>query len=160
LKHSKVKKQPTSNPKPSNAGPENRGRRLPKAEAHEYRLLVAPHYDQRKQRNITRVVLETVKAFASFRYDLTVEEKVSSTTIAYKILGLSAPQLSLPAAGPARFVRDYDNLNGVYDLSVQGLDGKTSTVGIRIRPNDVKVVRPSAVTSVDVVTDELHWHHE
>jgi hypothetical protein len=159
LKHSKVKKQPTSKSKP-NAQSEKRARRSPREEAHEYRLLIAPHYDERKQRNITRVVLETVKSFASFRYELTVEEKVSSNTIAYKILGLSAPQLSLPAVGPARFAREYDNLSGVYDISIQGLDGKTSIMGIRIRPNNVKVIKPSTGNIVDVVTDELDWPHE
>jgi hypothetical protein len=157
LKPSKAKKQPISKSKQPQSRPETDTKQSQNEETNQYRLLIAPHFDERKQRNTTKVVLETATSFASFRYELTVEEKVTPGTIAYRILGLNAPQLSLPAAGPARFVREYDHLAGSYDLSVQGLDGKTCTVRVRIRPTDVRLVKLPAGAPIQVVTDERLW---
>ena len=128
-----------------------------KALTPDYRLLIAPHFNERTQRQTTRVTLETVRAFAAFRYDLSVEETIADKTIAYKVLGLSTPQLNLPAAGPATFSTEHDALNGTYAVSVEGLDGRISTFSVRITPKQVKLLRPAAGMPIDIVTDERLW---
>jgi len=160
LKHSKAKKQPTSTPRPPDTQAQPRLKGTRKEVSPEYRLLIAPHFDERKQRYTTRVALETVKTFASFRYDLTVKEQIDDGTISYTIVGLNAPQLSLPGAGTARYSKEYDGLSGSYHVSVKGLDGKVSTVDVRVRPTDVKIIKPPAGRLIDVVTDERLWESE
>lgn len=128
-----------------------------KADAPEYRLLIAPHLNERTQRYTTRVALETSKPFAAFRYILNVKEQINGKSILYKVVGLSAPKLSLPSPGPASFSTEYEALKGEYTVSVEGIDGKVSTFGVRIGPRQVKLTKPVADGVIEVVTDEHHW---
>lgn len=123
----------------------------------EYRLLIIPHFNERQQKFNTLFVLETADSFASFRYDITVEEQIEKKAIRYKILGLKAPRLSLPASGHARFIREYENLQGTYDVHVEGLDGNVSTSSVRINPQQVKLVKPPAEQFVKIITDPSQW---
>jgi hypothetical protein len=125
------------------------------AESPEYRLLVAPVFNERNQRVMTRVVLETTRIFASFRYKLTVKEERVSRSLTYTVTGISAPKLDLPSAGPARFVRDYDDLSGSWTVTVNGLDGSKGTCTLRIGPKQVKMVKQGPEGSIEVVTDPL-----
>ena len=78
----------------------------------EYRMLLQSTFNDLRQVPTTTVTIETTKQFASFRYELSVEEAISQKTLRYTILGLKAPRLSLPATGPAQFSREYDRLRG------------------------------------------------
>ena len=129
----------------------------PLTEPSEYRLLVAPHFNEREQKYTTLVALETTKSFASFRYELSVREWVEGNTLRYKILGLKAPQLSLPASGRAQFAHEYNNLNGHYEVAVEGLDGNLETFSLRISPQRVKVLKAPDNGFVDIVIDESLW---
>ena len=93
----------------------------------EYRLLVAPHFAERTLHYVTRMILETTRTFATFRYELSVEEEIDPGSIALSILGFKTPHLTLPAAGPARFQKDYEGLKGTYTVIVQGIDGREDT---------------------------------
>lgn len=125
-----------------------------KNEAPEYRILITPHFNERGQKFTTLFKLETVKSFSTFRYDLTVEEHVEKKTIRFKVLGLKTPQLSLPAAGHAQFVREYENLKGTYEIVVEGIDGRVSSFSVRITPQQVKLLKAPPRRSIDVMTDE------
>ncbi len=122
-------------------------------DAPEYRLLVAPVVNERTQKPMIRVVLETTRIFASFRYDLTVREERSGRSISYTVQGISAPRLNLPASGPARFVREYEDLSGSWKLTVKGLDGSSGTCTLKIGPKQVKLVNQDAERSLEVITD-------
>lgn len=122
-------------------------------ESPEYRLLVAPVFNERHQRIMTRVVLETTRLFASFRYNLTVKEERSTHALTFTVMGISAPRLDLPSVGPARFVRDYDDLSGSWTVTVNGLDGSKGTCTLRIGPKQVKMVKQGPERSIEVVTD-------
>ena len=132
-------------------------KRPSKSEIPEYRLLIAPHLNERTQRYTTVVALETGKPFAAFRYALNVEELISGKSISYKVVGLSTPRLSLPSSGPASFRTEYESLRGEYTITVEGLDGKVSSFGIRIGPRQVKVTKPVAGGMIELVTDENSW---
>ncbi len=128
-----------------------------RARQSDYRLLMAPHTNDRTYRPTTLVILETAQSFASFRYELTVEEKVEGKTLTYRVLGLRAPSLKLPAAGPASFTREYENLKGTYTVSIIGLDGTPAQCTVRIAPGKVEIVTPPSGQSLTVVTDKAKW---
>lgn len=117
----------------------------------DYRLRVSPLFNEQEQRHTTKFVLETAQSFASFVYDLSVKEHREEHKIHWKILGLRPPQLSIPSAGHATFEREYDDLNGVYDLILQGLDGKTNTFTFQISPNKVELLRSSKEKFAELV---------
>ncbi len=123
----------------------------------EYRLLITPQYNERGQKYTTLFLLETVKSFASFRYDLSVEETVDKKTIRYRVLGLRTPQLSLPATGHAQFMREYDNLKGTYQVVVEGLDGKSNSFSVRIAPQQVRLVSSPPQPFITICTDRGAW---
>lgn len=129
---------------------------MPRQKTHtgaEYRLLVVPQFDDRRHVTTTLFLLETTKVFASFRYELSVTMTVVGSTVRLAILGLKTPELSLPSAGPARFSRTCDGLNGTYDIVVEGLDHNTSTFSVRISDTTVHLLHPPAGTFVTLVTD-------
>ena len=110
-------------------------------DAPEYRLVVAPRFDEREQKYKTLVLLETAKLFASFRYDLSVKEERGPQHLRYTVLGLKTPQLSLPTAGHAQFSRTYADLHGTFEISVRGLDGNVNTFSVHIRPERVELLK-------------------
>ena len=116
----------------------------------EYRLQISPHVNERTLRPSTLLVLRTTKSFASFRYELAVEERREGKTIHLKILGLKAPQLDLPAAGPAEFRREYEALKGTYHVVVEGLDGSSTPVAIRVTKRNVTLTTPVARGIIEV----------
>jgi hypothetical protein len=113
----------------------------PKTQSPDYRLTVLPHRNERTSKPTTLVTLETAQSFAAFQYDLSVEEIRSGDAITYKVLGLKAPSLSLPTSGPARFVREYDDLSGIVSFTVIGLNGVKGACSLRIGPRGADVVR-------------------
>ena len=116
--------------------------------------------NERTQKPGTLVVLETTKAFASFQYELSVKEEVEGKNIQYTILGLKAPHLSLPSAGHAQFMKEYENLKGTYTIAVEGLDGVVHESSVRIGTGKVELMKAPASRFVEVFTDEGHWHEQ
>lgn len=123
----------------------------------EYRLLIAPHINDRTYRRTTLVVLETAQSFASFRYELSIEESLSGKSLTYRVLGLRAPSLTLPAAGRAGYSREYEDLRGTYTVSVIGLDGVLAHCTVKIAPGKVEIVKSPAGHSLTVITDKAQW---
>jgi len=125
--------------------------------ATEYRLLVTPGWNDRLQVPTTVVVLETVQTFASFRYALSVKEERGERSLLYRITGLKAPDLSLPGTGEAQYTREYEDLIGTIEITVQGLDGERTTCTLRITPERVHVLRAPRGTHLAVLTERSDW---
>ncbi|MFN0158143.1 MAG: hypothetical protein ACKVRP_08755 [Bacteroidota bacterium] len=123
----------------------------------EYRLLITPSFDERRQLPTTLFLLHTVQYFAAFQYEISVQEKVDGKSVYYKVLGLKAPQLNLPAAGHARYMREYDNLRGNYDVTVEGLDERKNTFTVKIAKEKVHIVNSPAPKFVDLIVDRAKW---
>ncbi len=121
----------------------------------DYRLKVLPLFKEHEQRYTTQFVLETTQSFASFVYDLSVKERREANKIFWKVLGLRPPQLSIPASGHATFEREYDGLNGVYDLVLQGLDGRTNTFTLQISQRKVELLRSTKEKFAELVLDSI-----
>lgn len=125
--------------------------------APEYRVLIAPHLAERTQHYVTRLILETTKTFATFRYELSVEESVGPDSIRLVVLGFKTPHLTLPASGPARFQKDYDGLKGLFTVTVAGIDGRENRFSVRVTPERVELVSPPRNSFVQIVTDNARW---
>lgn len=125
----------------------------PRRPPFEYRLTITPHYDKVRQRPVTRVALETAQMFASFAYEISVEETREGTSFRYRILGLNAPGIALPSPGPARYQRDYEGLEGTYTFSVVGLDGVERRCTVAIDSRSVRQVSGPTGTGLALATN-------
>ena len=134
--------------------------RQTKARTQEYRLLITPSVSEGTRKPTTRFVLETTQSFAAFRYELTVEERIEPHALILRILGLKTPPLNLPSAGRARFVREYEHLNGTYQVTVVGLDGGENTCTVKISPEKVEILKSPTGSSLTVAANSTHWTHE
>jgi hypothetical protein len=123
----------------------------------EYRLLVVPAYDETLQKHGTLFLVETVKQFTNFNYQILVEEEYRKRTVTWKIHGLSAPAMSMPAVGGARFDKIYFEMIGTVHFTLIKKDGQENTVTVKVGPNGVKIVDlpPHPFLNVYIGTDEF-----
>jgi len=106
-----------------------------------YRLKVSSVVDDHERKHKTRFVVETSQSFASFVYDLSVQEQLEGNHLRLKVLGLKPPQLSIPSAGRAKFERDYEDLAGTFDVTIESIDGSTNTFRLRISTGRIELVQ-------------------
>ena len=125
----------------------------------EYRLLIVPRVSERTQRPTTLVVLETTKAFATFRYELSVKATAGPSSLHLTVLGFRTPHLSLPSSGPARFEQEYEDLSGPLEVSIQGIDGRTTSFSLEISPGHVNLLKKPRASFVAIDTDIKHWNN-
>jgi hypothetical protein len=126
---------------------------MKKSKQAEYRLLIIPQTDERTEKPTTLFVLETAQAFAAFRYELSVREKIEGRSITFTILGLKTPGLSLPSSGRARFTRELGELKGSYDITVVGLDGRATSFPITVGKGRVEIKGKISGAGLTVTTD-------
>ncbi len=124
-----------------------------KPQGYEYRLRVLLRFDEREQITKTHLRLETATSFASFQYEISIKETRLSNGVKLKILGLKAPQLNLPASGPATFIREYNDLSGQVDIIVEGLDDKPSTFTVSISPDRVELLKKPKESPIEIIVD-------
>ena len=116
-----------------------------------YRLRVSSVVGDHEQKTKTRFVLETSQSFASFVYDLSVQEQREGNHLRFKVLGLKPPQLNIPSAGRARFERDYEDLAGTIDVTIESIDGRTNTFTLGISAGRVELVQAPADTFTELI---------
>jgi hypothetical protein len=126
--------------------------RRPPRQAPDFRLTISPHYDAIRQRTVTRVLLETAQTFASFPYEISVDERREGTSFGYRVLGLNAPGVGLPGTGSARFQRDYEGLEGTYSFAVVGLDGQERRCTVAIDAGGVRKLSGPTGKGLTLVT--------
>jgi len=120
----------------------------------EYRLFVTARYKDIEQEYRTGVVLQTVREFASFRYELGIEEEMADHSIRYRVTGLKAPQLNFPGSGPAFFHREYRNLRGKYKISIEGLDRNRNEFEFEIGEKQVLLLESPSHSFIEVSTKD------
>ncbi len=128
-----------------------------KPEGIDYRLLITPRFDERRQMDTMSFLLETTRSFATFQYELSVKETVTPSFMKFEILGLKAPRLDLPSSGHAHFERVYDKLKGAYELTIKGIDGRVNTFSIKIGSKGAAIVKTPPNPFVDIVVDSNLW---
>jgi len=123
----------------------------------EYRLLITPKVKEREKKIVTLFALRTVNEFTNFRYEIIVEPEVNNRTMHLKIRGLRAPQVSIPAVGPATFSAEYDGLNGSYDVIISKHAKYENKFIVNINKEKIVVKEIPNKRFIEIVTDENEW---
>jgi hypothetical protein len=134
-----------------------KGKRVKPVELFDYSLLIMPKYKEREKKIVTLVVLRTVKEFGNFRYEIIVQDTVEEGTLRLNIHGLRAPQHTIPGAGPALFMKEYDGLTGKHEVVVTKLDKTTNVFLIDIGQESVKLLKSPTKKFVTLTTKEEEW---
>jgi hypothetical protein len=123
----------------------------------EFRVLIAPRYKEREKETVTLIALKTVNEFTSFHYEIVVSPDITDHTITLKILGLRAPQITLPGSGPAHFESEHKNLSGRYTVIVSKLDHQENNFSVMISDKQTVVEGSPENTFVEIVTNPDEW---
>lgn len=106
----------------------------------EYTLHVFHHYDEQTRRALQVFLIQTIKEFTSFNYEILLDAVLRERLIQLKILGLRTTPLIMPGVGPAKGHCDFSNLKGSYHLSVIKLDGETNEFKVDVAPSHVAII--------------------
>jgi hypothetical protein len=115
---------------------------MPRRKKHrdpEYSLHVFHHFDERIRKVLQIFLVQTVKEFTSFNYEILLDVAVQDRTVQMKILGLRTTPLIMPGVGPARGRRDFTDLRGSYQLNVIKLDGVTNEFQVDLTPSSISI---------------------
>lgn len=134
-----------------------RGKREEPVTGPEYVLLVTPHVNLRTGEQVTLIGLRTVIEFTAFRYDLVVQPTLEGRTLTLLIQGLSAPQLTLPAMGPAEFRHERKDIDGSYDIVVSKHNKQFDAYAVRVSSTAVKVEKIPEKRFSNIVTRLEDW---
>jgi len=105
----------------------------------EYSLHVFHHFDEQTRRALQVFLVQTMKEFTSFNYEILLDAAMRERLIQLKILGLRTTPLIMPGVGPARGHRDFTNLRGSYNLSVVKLDGEANDFQVEVTPSQISI---------------------
>jgi hypothetical protein len=105
----------------------------------EYTLHVFHQVDERTRKALQVFLVQTIKEFTSFNYEILLDASMDGRALELKILGLRTTPLIMPGVGPARGRRDFTGLRGSYDLSVMKPDGETNEFRLGITPSHITV---------------------
>jgi hypothetical protein len=128
--------------------PRKKKQRLP-----EYSLHIFHHFDDRVRKVLQVFLVQTVKEFTSFNYEILLDVALHDRTIQLKILGLRTTALTMPGAGPAQGRKDFTDLDGIYQLNVVKLDGETNEFQINLSSSRI-VISGSPETPFITVSDK------
>ncbi len=121
----------------------------------EYALHVFHHEDERTGKSSVAFLVRTVKEFTSFNYEILLEASIAERTIRLKILGLRTTPLIMPGIGPARGMREFENLRGSLTLSVIKPDGETNEFHLSVSSSHITLdgspLRPFILVSNEPV---------
>lgn len=115
---------------------------MPRKKKHrepEYSLHVFHHYDERIRKVVQVFLVQTVKEFTSFNYEILLDIAVQERDIRMKILGLRTTALTMPGVGPAQGRRDFTGLSGSYQLRIAKLDGETNEFQVELSASAVSI---------------------
>jgi hypothetical protein len=105
----------------------------------EYSLNVFHYYDERTRRALQVFLVQTIKEFTSFNYEILLDAVLRERLIQLKILGLRTTPLIMPGVGPAKGRRDFAKLQGLYSLSVIKLNGETNDYEVEVAPTQIDI---------------------
>ncbi len=115
---------------------------MPKYPNPEYFLRIEPHVDDRSGKQGHLLKLTSVKEFRTFLYDIKADVTIEADVIRVVIQGLSAPQITIPEHGPARFNTVLYNLKGTYTLSVSKYNGPENIFTVHFTPSKTIQKKP------------------
>lgn len=120
----------------------------------EYRMLIQPTFDETLRKHGTAFLIETVKQFSNFSYEIVIDEKREGNRISWTLHGLRAPELLMPSFGGAQFRKVYFDLKGTYTFSLLKIDGEANDIALKILPTSVVVKSFTGTPFVSVYSSE------
>lgn len=105
----------------------------------EYSLHIFHHFDERIRRDLQVFLVQTIKEFTSFNYEILLDVAVKDRAIHLKILGLQTTPLLMPSVGPARGRRDFTDLAGSYVLKIMKFDGQMNEFQLEVSPSKLEI---------------------
>jgi hypothetical protein len=126
----------------------------------EYRMLIQPAYDETLKKAGTSFLIETVKQFSSFSYEVVVEETLEEKRLTWALHGLRAPELLMPSFGGAQFKKVYFDLKGTLTFILKKIDGEINEFSLKISPSAVAVQHIAGTPFVSVYTIETSFEEQ
>jgi hypothetical protein len=120
----------------------------------EFNLYISLEYNDVSKKNFILFEFNTVKVFSSFIYTINIQPKIflDKKEISFNIEGLSAPLISLPDNGFARFeYKLYDFANTTYDLKLIKQSKEKYLYKIQIKKSAIKLIKKSSKKFVNVI---------
>jgi hypothetical protein len=93
--------------------------------------------------DVTAFIVQTVREFVSFSYDIPLESTIEGREIGINIRGLRVPENLVPGKGQARGIFYHPRLMGTYDVLVTNVDGVVNKFEATFGPKVVEVKRAS-----------------
>ncbi|MDE3057718.1 MAG: hypothetical protein KGJ59_07165 [Bacteroidota bacterium] len=106
----------------------------------EYRVLVTPTFDETLKKAGTLFLIETVKQFSNFNYEVVVEDHRLNETTIWSLHGLRTPELSMPSVGAAQFRKIYFDVKGKHNFILRKADGEENLFTMKISPSSVSIL--------------------
>ncbi len=91
----------------------------------------------------TAFVVQTVREFVSFMYDIPLESAIRGQEVNISIRGLRVPENLVPGKGQARGVFYHRRLKGRYDILITNVDGAVNKFEATFGPKDIDVTKAS-----------------
>ena len=122
----------------------------------DYTLNIFHYYDEKTKRNVVIFLVQTIKIFVSFRYEILLEDEIVGKEIHLRVKGLHVPELLMPQTGPAQGRRDYTQLEGMYHLVVTKQDKTVNEFSVHITSESVEIREKPKVPFIIVTNDPVN----
>lgn len=121
----------------------------------EYTLNIFRHRDERTDTTNIVFLVQTVKEFTNFKYEILLNGKRNGKSLELNILGLRTTPLIMPGVGPAIGRKDFPNLRGSYALTVTKLDGEVNQFQLELTAKKITVQQPPQHVFIRVSTETV-----
>ena len=115
----------------------------------EYRLVVEPVLDDAARKSGVMFLLETIKQFGNFNYEIVVDER----TLLWTLHGLRAPELAMPSSGSAQFRKVHFDLPGRFRFVMRKSDGSEGTFDCESRGRRIAIKNLETHSFFTVIAD-------
>lgn len=109
----------------------------------EYTLHVQHASDRDTGEPVTALIVQTVREFVSFMYEIPLESAIEGGIIQLKIHGLRVPENLVPGKGTARGTVLHPRLKGKFELSITNVDGVVNRFLLNITARGIEVKKTS-----------------
>lgn len=105
----------------------------------EYTLHVLHTINPETGDPVTAFVVQTVREFVSFSYEIPLKSAIEGRIISVNIHGLRVPENLVPGKGRARGITLHPRLKGKFELSITNVDGAVNRFFLTITSRAIEV---------------------
>ena len=78
-------------------------------------------------------------------------EEMRGKELRFAILGLRAPQLSLPSTGTAQYIREYEKLKGKFDIVIENQNRTSNIFSLNITKKSITVLKSPKTPFIELI---------